>query len=757
VKFGIARLMPALLFLSCCMPLFAQGAKQPIPDIPFEQGYHEAFPLHTPAENDVRALCLEPGGRLWAATGDGIRYLEGGQWKVPPGGEKLGSTYAIHRDAQGIIWVGAWNGLYRATTASVAPAGLDGKLICAIQSRRDGARETIFAAGPHGIFRQENGSRQPIKGSWQTAIRAILPTADNKLWIGTSSGLYLQELSGPNYSSTRFSKPDVMLSSSINSLTQLSDGTVCIGSTGGLDFYQGTKRVRSLTAKDGMPNRNAQSVAQDETGRLWIGTKLGVVRYNRGRWSLRHSRRWLMSNDARDVAIGADGTAWVATAAGVDAIRHKKMTLEEKAAYFLQVVRARHIRPPGLVGPAVLETPGDLSRSFIEDDDNDGEHTGMYCAMESLRYAVTKAPDARANAKAAFHALMVLQQATGTKHFIARSVLPLTTKPRHEVDRTFTPQEIADSNRTEPREKIIEKRWVLSKDGKWLWKRDASSDEVDGHMFGYTTYFDLAADDEEKKLVADQVDRIVGGIVDHGFLLQDIDGKGTRWGNWSPASLNGDPNWYEERAGNSVEMIAFLGDAYHMTGKERYLDAAKMLIEKHGYAKNMLQTVFDTPSERTHIEDELLSIVYPTLMTHLILPSLKTTAETSLRNWHKTAAPDGIPFYDFVYNRFSGRQIPLDRALETLRDWPLDMIEWTVDNSQREDVVRDTTPGRGEGFLTRILPRSEMGICMWDQEPYRAVIGMDGQREDKPTDWLLAYWMGRYYGLLGGSSASNSH
>ena len=44
-----------------------------------------------------------------------------------------------------------------------------------------------------------------------------------------------------------------------------------------------------------------------------------------------------------------------------------------------------------------------------------------------MRYAVTKAPDARENAKAAFHALLVLQQATGTSHFIARSVLPIGT------------------------------------------------------------------------------------------------------------------------------------------------------------------------------------------------------------------------------------------------------------------------------------------------------------------------------------------
>src|SRR5207248_470457 len=107
---------------------------------------------------------------------------------------------------------------------------------------------------------------------------------------------------------------------------------------------------------------------------------------------------------------------------------------------------------------------------------------------------------------------------------------------------------------------------------------------------------DLAADAAERRLVADQVDRIVGGIVEHGFVLQDIDGKATRWGNWSPASLNGDASWYEERAGNSVEILSHLGVAYHMTGKSRYRDAALYLVRRHGYAANMLGTIFDTPS-----------------------------------------------------------------------------------------------------------------------------------------------------------------
>ena len=60
----------------------------PIPDAPFEQDVHESYPLATPAENDVRSIAVEPSGRVWAATGAGVRYLEGGNWKNPSGTPK---------------------------------------------------------------------------------------------------------------------------------------------------------------------------------------------------------------------------------------------------------------------------------------------------------------------------------------------------------------------------------------------------------------------------------------------------------------------------------------------------------------------------------------------------------------------------------------------------------------------------------------------------------------------------------------------
>jgi hypothetical protein len=773
------------------LPIAPSQAQQPvIRDIPFYQDYHEAYPLSGEA-NDVRSILLDKQERVWIATGAGVRYLKDGEWKTPAGADKMGPTSTIHIDSSGAIWAGAWNGVFKVDISGVTSTGPNQDPIGAITSRMLGGETTRWAgyqhrrtrksettvcgislsydaplsekwtqtsggkvrlvvAGPHGIFiREGDAGWKPVKGAWHRNIRALHLTADNKLWIGTASGLYIQDLRDGAPPAKRLGRPDVLLSSNVNSLFELPDGTVCIASTGGLDFYKGAKRVKSLTAKDGMPFRHSRGVTQDADGRLWIATQGGVVRYSNGEWSLRHSRRWLLNDDARDVATSSDGTGWVATAGGVDAIRRKKMTLADKADYYLKMIRARHIREPGLIGPAVLVTPGDVGKSFIEDDDNDGEHTGMYLAVESMRYHLTKAPDARENAKAAFHAMEILQRVTGTNHFIARSVLSVGIPPRHEVDRTFTPQEIAESHRTEPREKIFPKRWLPSADGKWLWKRDASSDEVDGHMFGYGLYYDLCADDAEKKRVAEQVDRIIGGIVDNGFVLQDVDGVATRWGHWNPSSLKGDPTWNEEAGGNAIEILAFLGTAFHMTGKQKYQDAAKLLIEKHGYDKLALSAKYVTPSERTHIEDELMTIVFPNAVTHALNPKLKAMFQQCIKNWYPCVAKDQIPFYDFVYNQYSGATVPVNKSIEQLRDWPLDHIEWTVDNRLREDVERDLTPGVDGLKLKRIPNRSEMGLVMFDQEPYYMVIGRGGEREDRPNDWLMAYWMGRYYGFIG--------
>ncbi len=145
-----------------------------------------------------------------------------------------------------------------------------------------------------------------------------------------------------------------------------------IGGLGGMSIYQDNHRTSALTPENGLPNVFVRSVTQGPGGRMWIGTENGLARFDGKEWSRRHSKRWLLSDDVRDVAFDAHGNAWIATAYGVSAIKHRRMTLMQKADYFDRICQARHVREPGLVEKGLLMTPGDASTWQPRNDDNDG-------------------------------------------------------------------------------------------------------------------------------------------------------------------------------------------------------------------------------------------------------------------------------------------------------------------------------------------------------------------------------------------------
>ena len=282
-----------------------------------------------------------------------------------------------------------------------------------------------------------------------------------------------------------------------------------------------------------------------------------------------------------DIAFAGDGTAYVATAGGLSILKQKKMTLAEKAEHYERLVRERHVRPPGLVEHCILKKPGDLSSHAPTDTDNDGLFTGLYVGAESFRYAVTGDPEAAKNAREGYRAMEFLQTVTDTPGFVARTVIPSDWGHMADRNRTFTPQQVAAEAIQNPRFKRVENRWRKSADGKWIWKGDTSSDEISGHYFAYGVYYDLVADEQERRRVAELVRRITDYIIDGGYTLRDIDGEPTLWGVWAPDRLLDDPNWQPERGSNSVEILSFLAVAHHVTGDEKYeREIARLFDEK---------------------------------------------------------------------------------------------------------------------------------------------------------------------------------
>jgi hypothetical protein len=94
--------------------------------------------------------------------------------------------------------------------------------------------------------------------------------------------------------------------------------------------------------------------------------------------------------------------------------------------------------------------------------------------------------------------------------------------------------------------------------------------------------------------------------------------------------------------------------------------------------------------------------------------------------------------------------------METLRDEPLDLVQWTIDSRKREDIRLVHEPVLDDTEVNRILPPSERATIRSDSNLYSAVRGEDGMSESSGVFWLLPYWMGRYYGYIDGPAGAGS-
>lgn len=708
------------------------------------QETHEPWPLQEGPAADVRSVAVGPQGRVWAATAAGVFHRfpgdGSGRWHPVPI-EAEGPAFAVVATAAG-AFAGTWAGVWRMTPDSARRVGSLAVPVTAVAA--DG-HATLVAAGPHGVWRWQDGRWRRLPDGPSLAVQAAALAPDGSLWLATKMGLWREGDGHRGY----VRGPLDNVSADVRGVAFAADGRVVGAALGGVQFYRRQRLERQLTPVHGLPSSDVQAVALAPDGTWWFGTRLGIARWDGRRWSLRHGRRWLLDDDVRSLAFDPAGNAYAATAAGVSVIRRWRLTLGQKAEHYHEVLESRHVRPPGIVGPCRLRVPGDLMTWSPMDDDNDGGYTALYLAMESYRYAATKNPEAKAAADRAMETLEFLRTVTGTNGFLARTVVPADWNDTvHDPNRTWTDPEWAEELARDPRHKRVEQRWRPSADGRWRWKGDTSSDELTAHFFGYWAYFTHAADDAGRARVRRQVTALADHLIAHGYNLVDEDGRPTRWGVWSPARLNGDPDWAMERGINSLQILSFLKFAHHVTGDPKYAEHYHHLIAAHGYARNGLEAPNLNPAWRTHIDLELLAFAYPALLTLERDRALLDLYRRSLRRWHEAVRADQQPFFEVLHALLTGRTDGLPAALAALADQPLDLVQWTVDNTTREDLRIVRVPELEQRQTDRLVPPGERATLRTDRNPWVAVQGDGGRSESDGVFWLLPYWMARAGGLL---------
>ncbi|MEM9141529.1 MAG: two-component regulator propeller domain-containing protein [Bacteroidota bacterium] len=715
-------------------------------DTPFQQEYHERFiiDLDVPEANDVRAVYADAdNGVLWAATKRGVYQKKKGEktWKVLLSGADQGPAYDLKMDRDGTLWIATWNGVYTHNNGETQKeAGLDFPI-----SQLVVAQEGVYALGPDGIWLFQQNGWQQKDYEVPRSIRAALSDQDRGLWIGTDVGLF----HGTEKGTRAFQKNSDLISAAVKGMAFSSSDTLWVGGMGGVTIRKGNSPLVEILPQDGLPSADVTVVRKGPDGRMWVGTNYGISRFipGSGEYSVLVGPRWLVSNAVRDITFDAKGTAWVATSKGISAIKRRRITLDAKANHFYDQLLAHHVREPWIVGRAHLPVAGDTLRIEPEDDDNDGEYTGCYLAMESFRYAVTKDPEAKERAKKAFDFLHYLREVTQIDGFFARTIIPVSWEKSHDMNRIYTAQQAAEERVANPRQKSVEKRWHLSQDGKWKWKGDTSSDEMCGHLFGYFWYYTLVADEAEKKRVANHYSQIMDHLIRNDFNLVGVDGKHTKWGVWSPRKLNDDLDWSPEKALNSLELLAFLKFTYHITEDEKYQKEYLKLINEEHYLENAKALHTTNPAWETYFDIYLALYCYPALLLTEQDPELHKEYREHLEQWFQKNRETKSPLVNFTYNLLAGGSDELENAIFFLKDTPLDLIDWPVDNGRREDLRIVREPILEDMQVDQLRPPSEYRTIRWDRNPYYAVSGNPHQLRD-PVFWLLPYWMGRYLSLI---------
>src|ERR1051326_2866881 len=485
------------------------------------------------------------------------------------------------------------------------------------------------------------------------------------------------------------------------------------GSVAGQVFPQ--KIVTRYSFSDpGVPSIDAATSVRATDGAVWRIVPGGLARVDssaapRDRMQYFAGRRYLADNDVVGLAADAAGGVGVRTRTGVTHIELRPMTLEQKAAAFEQRVRDRHNRY-GLVAGSILREPGDLTTNQLAPSDNDGLWTAIYAAAECFRYAVTKSAGALQNARKSLESMLFLEQVTGRPGFPARSYIR--------------------KGDWRPPDGI----WHWTSDGRYEWKADTSSDEIVGHFFAFGIACDLLPDQALKQRIRATARRIMDHIIEHGYNLTDVNGKPTTWGKWSREYFES-RNGRSDSALNALELLSFLKTAEHITGDAKYGREYRKVAVESKYLEQATRYQ-ELRHEINYSDEELAMLPFYLLFRYERDPEYLGFYRKALEQWWQNIEREKNPLWTFIYATSKPAAPPdLDSARWMLERIPMDLVEWTVVNSNRDDVKLEGGPDRFRKQQTTVLlPPDERPVMKWNSNPFVVDGGRGGRGEDDGAD-----------------------
>ena len=510
------------------------------------------------------------------------------------------------------------------------------------------------------------------------------------------------------------------------------------GGLSGMEY--GGKKKRLSKPNSPPPTLRRSKVIGDKT---WFGTSQGAFAVDQAKATLTTitASAGCRAMQMVDIAEGPEHSVLILTKTGLGELKFKSMTLHDKAVFYDRQVRSRHIRN-GFNASQVGMDKGNLSTGYLQDSDNDGLWTSMYLAGEIFRYKVTKEPEALQNCRESLDAMERLYTINPVAGFPARSF-----ERRGYIDQLALTR-IAGSIPTIP-------------SGTGRPPRAAMKSSV--IFLPSVPWQNCWTIPKMKQRAVALIDTLMGHIVEHDLYLIDYDGKPTQWGKWNPAYVNAFPTNIGDRKLNSSNITAMLQTAYHFTKKEKYKEKALELLQKEGYLENLMRpmSVIGRATDEAgalaqnlsdgwnHSDDEMYFVGYWGLYRYAFNDTLRARYKQAILDHWQAERPEKEGAWN-IFTALTGTpNFDLPEAVWYLKEYPLDLIDWAIKNSHRQDIKLIDPNFRGQ-TTAEVLPPDERPIRRHNANTFQLDSNGKGSSENSAGDiWLLPYWMGRWLGVIG--------
>jgi hypothetical protein len=493
------------------------------------------------------------------------------------------------------------------------------------------------------------------------------------------------------------------------------------------------------------------TVVKQLNNQLWFGSAKGAFCLNeKGKYSYFAGERWLPGNRILDLVSGPENSILALTDKGLGQLSFNPITLEEKALFYEKQVREKNIRYG--INCSGVSMPNGYSSGQTGNQPSDNLWTGMYLAAELFRFKVTGSLDAKENAFEAFEAMERFHTVTNIPGLFARSF---------ERDYKTENTKGADWKKKELLSGSPASIWLPAADHRnWTWRSTASSDQTVAQVFAMTMILELSDDAAWKVRALKCLDNLMTFIVKNDLYIIDVDGEPTMWGKWNPDYVNKFPTNVGDRKITSSNIIAFLQTAYHYTHKQLFKDKAFELMTKYGYLDNLTRPFAQIgpnhadelskvlSEEWNHSDDEMYFLAYWGLYPFAFSGELKEQFGQAIKDHWSVELPEHNALWNFTYAMTGAKDFDLDASIDFLKDYPIDMRNWAINNSERKDIELIPANFRGQTTKERLSLR-EAPLFRHNGQIFRLDNAGDGSTLTSAGDtWLLPYWMGRYLGVI---------